>query len=150
MLELVEALNFWFWFGLGFLLLAAEVFGTGGYFLWIGLAAIVVGVIKWLIPEFSWQWQLLVFAILSIVTAIGWWKYLKVNPQNTELPLLNQRGQQHVGRVTELVDAISNGRGRVRLDDSYWQVAGDDMPEGTQIKVVDVDNLVLKVEKVST
>jgi len=35
----------------------------------------------------------------------------------------------------------------VKVDDSTWRVEGEDLPEGTKVRVISVDGVVLKVEK---
>ena len=41
----LQHLSFWDWLALGTVLLILEVFGAGGYLLWIGMAAAAVGVL---------------------------------------------------------------------------------------------------------
>ena len=43
---------------------------------------------------------------------------------------------------------IVNGRGRIRVDDTYWRAEGQDQPAGARVRVVAVDGVVLKVEGV--
>jgi membrane protein implicated in regulation of membrane protease activity len=45
-----------FWLSLGGLLLAAEMLGGNGYLLWSGVAAVVTGLLVWLVP-FGWELQ---------------------------------------------------------------------------------------------
>lgn len=45
-----------FWLSLGGLLLAAEMLGGNGYLLWSGVAAVITGLVVWLIP-LDWAWQ---------------------------------------------------------------------------------------------
>ena len=42
-MEYLQHLSFWDWLAFGTVLLILEVFGAGGYLLWIGLAAAAVG-----------------------------------------------------------------------------------------------------------
>ncbi|MCB1615429.1 MAG: NfeD family protein, partial [Pseudomonadales bacterium] len=88
-------ITYWHWFALGALLLILEIFGIGGYFLWIGLSAGVVGLMLLVEPGVIWQWQLLLFGLLSIVITYLWWRYQKSNPEEVEEPLLNQRGARY-------------------------------------------------------
>ena len=55
---------------------------------------------------------------------------------------------QYIGRVFTLEEAIINGRGKVRVDDTLWRVEGADLPLGHKVKVVSVDGVVFKVEGV--
>lgn len=43
MVELLEQVNHWHWLAFGLALLALELIGTAGYFLWIGISAMLVG-----------------------------------------------------------------------------------------------------------
>ncbi|MBS4083996.1 MAG: NfeD family protein, partial [Rhizobiales bacterium] len=56
----------WNWFIVGGLLLALEVIVPGTFMLWLGLAAIATGVIGWIV-SMSWQVQIVIFAILSVI-----------------------------------------------------------------------------------
>src|SRR5690606_32742806 len=59
MMAYLQHLSFWDWLAFGTVLLILEVFGAGGYLLWIGVAAAVVGVLTYLFPELPWAWQFL-------------------------------------------------------------------------------------------
>ena len=58
-------------------LLAAEMLGAGGYLLWSGVAALLVGALIWLLPPLSWAWQGMIFAVLTVVVAYLWWYWLR-------------------------------------------------------------------------
>lgn len=146
MADWLQHLLYWHWFLLGLVLLILEIFAPGVFFLWIGLAAGVVGL--WLLaqPELSWQLQLLAFAVLSLVSAVAgrWW--LTRHPIATDEPHLNRRGEQYIGRVFTLDQAVVNGIGKLRVDDTTWKVAGPDCAAGTRLRVTGVDGVVLRVE----
>lgn len=141
-------LTFWHWLALCLILLMLEMAGTGGYLLWAGLAAGFTALCLWLLPDLSWHWQVVIFAISSVVSAIGWWKYQHLHPKNVDEPLLNQRSSQYVGRLFTLTDATENGRGRIRIDDSFWEVAcQQDLPAGTPVRVTSVEHdQILRIE----
>ena len=143
---MLEQLDSWHWliFAVGLLIL--EVFAPGAFFLWMGVAAAVVGALLWLIPGMSWEIQFLVFAILSIASIVLWRKRMTDNPTESDQPNLNRRGQQYVGRTFTLEEPIVNGNGKIHVDDSTWKVEGNDCPEGTQVTVTGVDGVILKVE----
>lgn len=145
---LFSQLTPWHWLGLGLFFLVLELLTGGGFLLWTGISAGLVGIIFWLVPAMSWAGQLVVFAILTVLSAILWWKYLQKRPIHSDQPMLNRRSAQYIGREVVLTEAIVNGRGRVHLDDTMWPVIGPDLPAGTQIKVVGVDGVLLKVKKV--
>ena len=50
MMELMVVHPHIFWLSLGGLLLAAEMLGGNGYLLWSGVAAVITGLVVWLVP----------------------------------------------------------------------------------------------------
>ena len=72
MMELILTHPHVFWLTLGGLLLAAEMLGGNGYLLWSGVAAVIVGLVVWLLP-LGWEWQGLMFALLTLLAAWLWW-----------------------------------------------------------------------------
>ena len=142
----MEDVTFWHWWVLGIVLIILEVFAPGAIFLWLGVAAGVVGVILMLIPTVSWEWQLLIFSVISVLSIVLWRRYLKDNPTQTDQPRLNRRGEQYVGRVFTLEESMDNGMGKIRVDDTTWKVSGGDCVSGSKVKVTGVDGVLLTVE----
>ncbi|KFX00344.1 NfeD family protein [Pectobacterium carotovorum] len=144
-IELVMENAHWFWLSLGGLLLAAEMLGASGYMLWSGLSAVLVGLLTWVMP-LGWPLQGTIFAILTIVTALLWWYWLRKRTLSRPQSMLNQRGQQLVGLRTTLTDPVINGFGRVNIGDSSWRVKSEqDLPAGTQVEVIAIDGITLHV-----
>ena len=138
--------DFWHWWILALGLIIAETLLPGTFFLWMGAAALVLGVMAWLIPAMSWELQLMLFAILSMVAIVAWRKWQKKHPVESEQPMLNRRGEQYVGRVFTLNAPIENGYGKVKVGDTLWRVQGDEAAEGTRVRVTAADGVVLLVE----
>jgi membrane protein implicated in regulation of membrane protease activity len=63
----------------------------------------------------------------------------------SDLPDLNERAQQYVGRSLVVAESIENGRGKVRVGDSVWQAEGPDVPVGSRVKVTGARGTVLVV-----
>lgn len=147
MLTELLATPWWLWLSLGGVLLAAEMLGTSGYLLWSGIAAMLVALLVWLVPM-PWEWQGLSFALLTILCALWWYRWLKRSEcRQPSLPL-NQRGQQLVGRRLTLDTALINGFGHVRIGDGNWRVQStDDLPAGCNIEVIAVEGITLQVER---
>lgn len=146
---LVNTLGPWSWWIVGLLLLAAELAAPGVFLIWIGLAALIVGAVSllvWDLAAWSWQLQLLVFAVLSVVLTLAGRRYFARPDADSDQPLLNRRGESLVGRIAVLADPISNGRGRIRLDDTWWSVSGPDLPAGMKVRVAEWTGSELIVE----
>jgi membrane protein implicated in regulation of membrane protease activity len=141
-------ITFWYWWILGVALLGLELAVPGIVFLWVGMAAGVVGFIVLPFPGLSWESQVLLFALLSLaVTVAGriWWKR---RGQGEGDPTLNRRGAGLVGSRCVLETGLVNGRGRARVGDGTWTVSGPDLPAGTAVRVTAVDGNILVVEAV--
>ena len=145
MWEYLQHLSFWDWLALGTLLLILEVFGTGGYLLWIGVAAAGVGVITFIIPALPWTLQFLLFGLLSVFTAVFWWRRQRSNASPSDAPGLNMRGQELIGRTFVVQEAIVGGRGKIKVGDGVWMVRGPDLPVGTPVQVLSQDGAILQV-----
>src|SRR6218665_3559068 len=125
MMDFLQHLSFWDWLALGTLLLILEVFGAGGSLLWTGGAAAGgggagVGVLTYLFPALPWPWQFLLFAVLSVLTAVLWWKRLRQSNKVSQQPGLNQRGQEFLGRTFTLHEAIVVRPGKIKTPHSLW------------------------------
>ena len=144
----MDALVFWHWWVLGFALMVAEILLPGTFCLWLGSAALVTGVAAWLVPSLHWQTEGVVWAVLSFV-AVGLW--FRFRPKAVEVADtgLNQRGRGYVGQVFTLVEPISNGVGKARVEDTVWRVAGPELPLGAKVRVTAVEGATLKVEPIS-
>jgi len=135
-----------FWLALGGILLAIEMLGTGGYLLWSGIAAVVTGLLVWVVP-ISWEIQGASFALLTLIAAFAWWRWLN-GRKNTQKPeVLNQRGQQLIGRRFTLETTLVNGRGNLRVADSSWPVIADsNLAAGSEVIVVAVEGITLRIQ----
>lgn len=146
--RIVAELGPWSWWVIGLILLAAEMIVPGFFLVWIGLAALAVGVLSLLLWDagfWVWEVQLILFAAFAVVTTfVG--RKLTLRHDATDEPFLNQRGASLVGRTATLAEPIREGRGRIRLDDTIWQVMGPDLPVGTRVKVVASNGRDLTVE----
>ena len=138
--------EFWHWWILALGLIIAEVLLPGTFFLWMGVAALVLGLLAWLIPSMGWEVQVMLFAIFSMIAIVAWKKWQKKHPVESEQPLLNRRGEQYIGRLFTLEAPIENGFGKVRVGDTLWRVQGDEAAVGTRVRVKAVDGVVLLVE----
>lgn len=136
----------WAWLSLGVLLAAAEIVMPGFFLIWLGTAAIVTGVIAWIVP-LAVPAQLGIFAVLSFVALYGARRWLKANPITTADPHLNQRAGRLVGEILTVTQAIEDGRGRAKVGDGEWPVRGPDVAEGAKVRVVSAEGGMLVVER---
>ncbi|CCQ72234.1 NfeD family protein [Magnetospira sp. QH-2] len=142
---LLSQLTFWHWLIIGVALIVLEIFAPGLVFLWMGLAGLVMGGMLFMMPHLVWEQQILIFSGLSLLIVIIGRKVVNVHPVESDHPTLNRRGHQYVGRVFTLNEPIVNGLGRIHVDDTMWKVTGPNLPEGTRVKVIAADGVLLNV-----
>ena len=138
-------LGTWNWLILGLVLMALELLAPGIFLFWLGLAALLVGLVSFTFDP-SWQLQILMFAIFA-ACAVPLWRRLARSGKavSQSNPFLNKRADALVGRVFTLEKPIIDGSGTVRIDDTIWRVAGPDAPAGSRVKIVQADGASLTV-----
>jgi membrane protein implicated in regulation of membrane protease activity len=148
-LSWLDGTQFWHWWILAALFAGIEILAPGVFFIWLGAAAALTGLIALVIPGLGWEIEALIFAVLAVVTVVYWRNHIKRNKgKDDPASMLNRRGDQMIGRMAVLSEPIQNGRGKARIDDTVWRVEGGDLPAGTQVRVTGVDGAILKVEAV--
>ncbi len=139
---------FWYWWVIAVFLLGTEMLAAGFFFLWMAVSAFVTGFLLLLIPILSVELQLFIFSVLSMSSVIAWKRYMVNHPVKTDHPNLNQRSAQYIGQSYTLIEAIENGWGKIKINDSHWKVEGQDSPVGSRVRVIEVDGNFFKVERV--
>ncbi|WP_243374594.1 NfeD family protein [Microvirga solisilvae] len=140
------SLGAWSWIILGLVLIGIELLAPGIFFLWLGLAAVVTGLLDAAL-DLSWQSAAIIFALLSVAAVvIGRFVTRSKDQAEASAAHLNQRGQALVGRVFTLDAPIKDGEGRIRVDDSSWRVTGADRLKGARVRVVRVEGSTLVVD----
>jgi len=145
-MEWINDIIYWHWLILAVALIILEILIPGAYFLWMGVSAIFIGGLMLVFPEMVFLVQILIFAVLSVITVVMYKSYRKKNPIVTDEPALNRRGEKYLGQIFTLTEPIVNGSGKVKVDDSTWKVAGEDMDAGETVRVVAVEGSTFKVE----
>ena len=132
----------WGWMTGGIALCAMEMFLPGVFLLWIGIAAIATGLSLFAAP-LSLAWTLIEFGVLTLVFVLAGRKYYGSFDAIGDRPFLNQRAEALVGSTFKLEQAIDDGAGRIRVNDSVWRVKGPDLPAGARVRVTGVEGGVL-------
>lgn len=143
-MDFLAELQPWHWLILTFLLLALEALGTSGFLLGSAIASVLLAGIIWLNPELSWSWQIALFAILSLVCSLGYWKlFRKVNEQSDH-PELNNRAAQLAGRVLVLDQDLPAGQGKIQVGDTLWKARADEpLTKGMSVEIVGYEGMTL-------
>ena len=145
MAEMFSTLGTWNWLIFGLILMALELLAPGVFLFWLGLAALLVGLLSFAVHP-SWELQILMFAVFAAAAVPLWRRVARhhsaVSKSN---PFLNKRSDALVGRVFTLEKPIIDGSGTVRIDDTVWRVAGPDAPAGSRVRIVQADGASLTV-----
>ena len=146
---LFDALHYWHWWVIAIVLVILELTVSGAFFfLWVAAAAAITGLVALVAPGVGWQGQLFVFALLTVISLVLWHRF-RPGESQSDLPTLNKRGHQYIGRHFTLDHPIVNGVGKLTVSDTTWKIAGTDMPAGTKVTVTRVEGTSLHVEAVA-
>jgi membrane protein implicated in regulation of membrane protease activity len=150
MVEFLDAnVLWWHWLIVGFVLLILEM-STGTFvILGLGIAAVVVGVLDFVMPM-SFINQMLTWIALSLLSLWAWKKWAKT-------PDISSSGQSDhtldtLGTVTQTIHP--NQRGKVTFDtpvlgNSSWHAtATQEIAKNSRIKIVEINGQLITVEKV--
>lgn len=132
------------WLSIGLVLCIAEMIVPGVFLMWLGIAALLTGLIVFLVP-IPLAAQLAVFAVLAVASVYIGRRWSASGEIPSDDPMLNDRLARLVGEPVVVEDAIVGGRGRVRVGDSVWPATGADAPAGTRLTVTGASGGVLQV-----
>lgn len=142
----------WIWAILGLALLSAELLSSTFYFLWFGVAALVVALLLWLIPAMPATLQLFLFAFLSLSSLTVWRRYYKKT--STDLRIGQSQGDE-VGRSGTITEAVSPQKsGRIRFAQGVmgsrdWEaIADEDIAVGAEATIVEIAGNSLRVKRI--
>lgn len=142
---------YWHWVVLGLILAATEIFIPAFFMLWLGISAIIVGVLLSII-DISFSNQLLIWIILSVACLVAWFKYITPMMRDKSLSGMAMEkllGQE--GTVTEY-NQVTN-RGRIKfpapiVGSDEWEIIGNgDMIPGDRAVIVEISGNSLIVKK---
>ncbi len=145
--ELANLDSHWAWLAIGLFLAAAEMAVPGVFLIWLAGAAIITGILAWLIP-LGLPLEIVIFGVLAIVAVFAGRRYLRDNPVTEADPKMNRRGARLVGEVAIVSQPIEAGSGKVHYGDSEWLAKGADAPAGTRVRITGSDGAVLLVEPI--
>ena len=143
---LFENLNFMHWLVLGLSLIILELFLWTVFLLWIGASAITVSIFFYLMPDTSWQIQLLIFVILSLTTTSLAKRYYPVKTVDDEL---HEKAKTFIGKECK-VSSIEGGIIKVQIGESLWFAKGQNLSIGQTVKIINVESSTFIVEPVDS
>ncbi|MER2495261.1 NfeD family protein [Vibrio neptunius] len=148
MFELLDSLNYWHWLAFGLALLAVELLGTAGYFLWLGLSALIIGLLLTMLPM-SWQLQWIAFSVFSLMTTWLWWRRQFKKDVSDDLNRdLNQKQKQLIGQTVLIEEDLAPGKHRIKVGDTTWSAQTEHpIPAGALAEITQVDGIILTIQE---
>lgn len=137
--------TYWHWLMLALVLIIAESLGAAGFLIALSLSAAATAFCAWL-GDCMVTTQLLFFSFYSVLFAFIWWQLISRKAEQNP-NLINQPLEQFIGQTAFLISPISNGVGKVRLNDSVWLVTGAELPAGQTVIIIGTKNGLLLVER---
>jgi membrane protein implicated in regulation of membrane protease activity len=143
-------LMWWHWVAMGLGLIAMEMFVSTFFLLWIGLGALITGLLTALLP-LSFVAQILLWTLASVAIVAVWLKYFKT-PVSTHAGQAKEGVLGITGLVTRPVTETAEGEilfQRPVLGADRWPILSDaPIAAGERARVVDVLGQTLKVIKI--
>ncbi len=141
LVEFVQAMPFWHWWVFAIVLLTIELLTGSTYFLWPAIAAVLVGFLTLWPLDGAWQMQLILFAGFTVALSVFAPRYVKpwLHKTRADHMMLNERGEQKIGRKATVDRDFENGIGKVHLGDTLWLAeseTGEDFTAGAQVEII--------------
>lgn len=147
MMQALAQLGGWNWLILGMVLMGLEMLAPGIFLIWLGLAALVTGVIAGL-TGLGWQGASLLFAVLAVISVLAGRRLMATRSGGDAAADLNDPARRLVGQSFTLDRPIADGEGQLKVGDSVWRITGPDMVKGARVRVLKVDGATLVVEAI--
>lgn len=133
----------WHWLALGTILIVLEIFLPTFASLWFGLSALCVGLLLWLMPELAFSIQLLIWATMSIILTLAWFKFIKpLSVDKTHAGLVRESTIGQTGMVIQT--GLEHGQIKVRFslpllgNDEWFCRSTEPVQVGDRVQVIDI------------
>ena len=130
---------FWVWLAVAAILLAIELPTGSGWLLWPAASAVLVGVLTLAGVRLGWGGEVVLFALVALGTTLLSRRFMPKRSSN--LPDINDRTGELLGKTGLAVSAFKGGSGRVLVDGAEWDAElefGEPPEVGAKIEVVRV------------
>lgn len=148
MVEFLQNINQYHWLSFACVMVMLEIFGFAGFMLGFALAGFTL-FITLSYTDLIWQYQIIIFAVISLVVTVVWYKYQNNEDMaDDETSTLNKKESQLVGTKITLDEDIEPGKARVKIGDTTWAaIAEDAFKAGDIVEVSKVNGIFLHIAK---
>ena len=123
-----------------------EMFTPVNFFMNLGLACLISALVAYFNASFTLQ--VILFAVFGALFLIFLRPFLVYKKQNGED---DESDEKYVGKTAVVSEKITSGTGRIAIYGETWQAKscnGEEIEEGTQVKILKIDSIVMYVEKI--
>lgn len=139
----------WYWVVGGLALALAELVTATFYIVWFGLAAILVGMVVWLLPAVSPTVQVVLWMVTSVAMVAAWLKVFKPSDISTRAGTADGDFIGETGLLVGAVEPFTKGRVRFQrpmLGAEEWVCISDEpIAAGERVRVASVEGSYVKV-----
>jgi inner membrane protein len=141
----------WYWLIGGLVVAGLEMVVAGVFLLWIGLGAMIVGVLLLLMPDLSLTAQLLIFAVTMLASIGLGFVIQKRSGLQSGAVEINRELHALVGMHCEVASDFAAGRGRIRIGDTTYAAQGEgEIRSGEIVEIVSADSAGIRVIRART
>jgi len=143
---------YWHWIVFGLALITIELFAPVFVMLWLGLAAIIVGLLS-LVISLSFSTELVVWAGLSTAFLLLWHRFISPKMSNQTLAGLSREAIiSQIGMVISYSE--QQGRGKLKFpapvvgNDEWEFIYSGSLQNGDKVQVTDIsgNSLIVKIQ----
>ncbi len=150
-LDVLEGLSPWWWVAAAFALGALEMLTGTAVLIWVALSALVMAGVVALMPNLSGEFQITLFAVLSIgSTFAGRWAVNRFGDGGETHATLNQRSNHLIGRTATVLDFdAGTNNGAVEVEGMRWRATwatGQSSALGETVRIREANGMNLTVE----
>ena len=139
----------WYWVTFAVALATLEMATMSFFLIWPAIAALIMGGVIAASPNMDGTWQVVTFAVLSVVLTFAGRSLLKnFGDGGEENATLNQRGNHFVGRMGKTLECTA-GVGAVEVEGMRWRAMWSDgqiSEPGEMVRILSADGMTLNVE----
>jgi membrane protein implicated in regulation of membrane protease activity len=143
---------YWHWLVFGIVLVIAEIFIPSFTIFWFGLGAIVVGILKAIMPTMGFNSEIVIWILSSAFFTVAWFRYFK--PRMIDKTTAGISAQSVIGSVGQVISApIDEVKGQVRftipvLGSEEWEfICNVDVIIGDRVRIKEISGNSLIVAK---
>ncbi len=143
-------MEFWQMFGIvGLVALILEIVIPSGFFLNFAVAGFLTAITSFFVCSF--YSLIIVFVVLSMLSI------LLIRPLLLKSRKADQKSEElenmYIGKIAKVVEPITKSSGTVTIFEERWDARlatedAEDIPEGSEVKIIKSESLLLYVEKV--